>query len=72
MAAGRRISLGGPLGGHSIFLKFLVRHASYFDKFQQCVQNVIQRYFPGEKELKPVGFANTKKVESIEDGIQTN
>ena len=61
MAAGRRISLGDPVGEHPIFLKFLARHASYFDKFLQCVQNVIQRYFPGEKELKPVGFAKHKE-----------
>ena len=61
MAPKRRISLWDPVGEQPIFLKFLVRHASYFDKFLQCVQNVLQSYFPGEKELKPVGFAKHKE-----------
>ena len=33
---------GDPVGEHPIFLKFLIRHASYFDKVLQYIQKVIQ------------------------------
>ena len=42
MAAGRRTSPGDPVGEHPVFLKFLIRHASYFDKVLQYIQKVIQ------------------------------
>ena len=47
--------------GHPIVLKFLIRHASYFEKVLQCIKKVIQLHFPGEKKSKPLGFAKHQK-----------
>ena len=35
-------TLGDPVGEHPVFLKFLIRHASYFHKVLQCVKKVAQ------------------------------
>ena len=55
---------GDPVGEHPIFLKFLIRHASYFDKVLQYIQKVIQWHFPGEKVAKPLGLAKANRMVS--------
>ena len=52
---------GDPVGEHPIFLKFLIRHASYFDKVLQYIRKDIHRHFPGEKEAKSLGLAKDQE-----------